>query len=101
MLCFKKTPLKSVVKRCIFPKLPFSGLGYVVGSSVANAFVEPDWRWGVRVTPVLGVACILLLILVVREPERGQAEKEDCDGHYNAQATRSSYWQDLKYLLGV
>ena len=30
----------------------FSGLGYVVGSAVANALGA--WQWGIRVTAVLG-----------------------------------------------
>ena len=30
----------------------FSGLGYIVGSTVAA--IADEWQWGVRVTPIAG-----------------------------------------------
>lgn len=50
-----------------------SGLGYVVGGYVAQA--SGSWRWALRVTPPLGVICVILTIILVREPERGAADR--------------------------
>lgn len=51
-----------------------------------------SWQWGLRVTPVLGfVACILILTLV-KDPERGEAE-----GGSHAKVT--SYTEDLRSLV--
>jgi len=71
-----------------------SGLGFMVGSSVAGLFQGEDvgWRWGVRVTPFFGIICLFLLIFVLKEPKRGEAD----------QATRlqnSTWWGDIVYLL--
>ena len=68
-----------------------SGLGYVIGSLIEGWF--NDWRWALRFTPPLGLICIVLLILVVREPKRGGAE-----GHVIEKAS-SSLWSDIVYLL--
>ena len=65
-----------------------SGMGFIVSSSVANA--TGDWRWGLRVTPILGIIAILLMIFVVQEPKRGESE--------GSQLESTSYWEDVKYL---
>ncbi|KAH9503906.1 Protein spinster 1 [Bulinus truncatus] len=52
-----------------------SGLGYIVGSLVAKLLGE--WQWALRVTPVLGVVCVLLIVLIVVEPLRGMSEGGD------------------------
>ncbi|UJR10414.1 hypothetical protein I4U23_014618 [Adineta vaga] len=49
------------------------GLGYIVGSSVSRAF-GGDWRWALRVTPPLGFICVILLAILVKEPDRGSAD---------------------------
>ncbi|XP_067932098.1 protein spinster homolog 3-like [Watersipora subatra] len=49
-----------------------SGLGYIVGSELAK--IDDDWRWALRLTPILGTICCLLIIFVAREPPRGMAE---------------------------
>ncbi len=36
--------------------------------------MAPDWRWGLRVTPFLGVLAILAIVFVVEDPPRGQSE---------------------------
>ncbi|XP_077645665.1 protein spinster homolog 1-like [Lonchura striata] len=59
-----------------------SGLGYIAGSKVKD--LAADWRWALRVTPVLGVAALLLLLAVVRDPPRG-----GLDGAGAAAADRS------------
>ncbi|KAF5282489.1 hypothetical protein FQR65_LT14259 [Abscondita terminalis] len=49
-----------------------SGMGYIVGSETAR--LASDWRWGLRVTPFLGAAAVLLIIFVLRDPQRGESE---------------------------
>jgi MFS family permease len=68
-----------------------SGLGYIVGSNVAAAF--NDWRWALRMTPPLGLVCIILLLLLVDEPKRGGAE-----GSMMSES-RTSFFADVVYLL--
>ncbi|KRY00526.1 Protein spinster -like protein 1 [Trichinella pseudospiralis] len=68
-----------------------SGLGFIVGSKVAKA-AHNQWQWGVRVTPPLGVICILLAIFVLKEPKRGAAEQ-------NINSEPTSWLDDLRYLL--
>ena len=49
-----------------------SGFGYIVGSDVAAAF--NDWRWALRITPPIGLVCIVLLVIFFQEPKRGGAD---------------------------
>ncbi|XP_057372296.1 protein spinster homolog 3-like [Daphnia carinata] len=65
-----------------------SGLGFIVGASMASAF--GSWQWGLRVTPLLGFVAVLLIVFVVQEPPRGEAE--------GSRLSATSYWDDLKYL---
>jgi hypothetical protein len=51
----------------------FSGLGYVVGRGLATAF-SGDWHWALRGTPILGAVAVFLIIFVMKEPPRGEAE---------------------------
>merc|ERR1719422_1698244 len=37
-----------------------SGLGYVVGSETTN-LAGGDWRWGLRVTPILGLLAVFFI----------------------------------------
>ncbi|CAL1573903.1 unnamed protein product [Knipowitschia caucasica] len=69
-----------------------SGMGYISGASIAS--VTGDWRWALRVTPVLGLIGLLLLIFLVPNPPRGAAENQ---GQANTEP--SSYKEDVKYLL--
>ena len=46
-----------------------SGLGYIVGSGVAQA--TGDWRWGVRTTPFLAYGALVILIIFLTDPPRG------------------------------
>ncbi|XP_062578928.1 protein spinster homolog 1-like isoform X4 [Saccostrea cucullata] len=66
-----------------------SGLGYVVGANLAKAFGA--WQWALRFTPALGIICVLLIFIVLREPQRGHAEG-------GTHLHNSSYLQDLKEL---
>lgn len=70
-----------------------SGMGYIVGSNVAEAF--GDWKWALRVTPPLGFICVLVLIFVVQEPKRGGAEGE-CGMIDN---NRTNVKEDIIYLI--
>ncbi|KAL5015714.1 hypothetical protein ScPMuIL_005303 [Solemya velum] len=67
-----------------------SGMGYIVGSNVAKA--AGAWQYSLRVTPAFGVICSLLVMFVVKEPRRGQAE-----GGVNLHNT--DVLVDLKYLV--
>uniref|UniRef100_A0A914VYE2 Uncharacterized protein n=1 Tax=Plectus sambesii TaxID=2011161 RepID=A0A914VYE2_9BILA len=66
-----------------------SGLGFIVGSNVADWLGH--WQWGLRVTPIFGIICLILIVFVLHEPKRGEAEQ--------AQVIPTSYWQDIKYLI--
>ncbi|GFO44363.1 hypothetical protein PoB_007086800 [Plakobranchus ocellatus] len=52
-----------------------SGLGYIVGANVADLLGK--WQWALRVTPGLGVICVVLILLVAVEPPRGMSEGHD------------------------
>ncbi|KAI6213249.1 hypothetical protein M3Y94_00128600 [Aphelenchoides besseyi] len=73
-----------------------SGMGFGIARLMMN--MTKDWRWSIRVTPIFGVLCILSLIFIIREPERGKAEKEQGAENVEYQIT-ASYWQDVMYLL--
>ena len=47
-----------------------SGLGYIVGSGVAQA--AGDWRWGVRTTPFLAYIALIILVIFLTDPPRGK-----------------------------
>jgi uncharacterized membrane protein len=50
----------------------YSGLGYIAGSGMAS--VSGSWRWGLRVTPIMGVIAVVLVIFVMHDPVRGKNE---------------------------
>ncbi|XP_026327125.1 protein spinster isoform X3 [Hyposmocoma kahamanoa] len=66
-----------------------SGLGYIVGA-LANAAAN-DWRWALRVTPVLGAVAVALILFLMEDPPRGAAE----ESHMKP----TSYRQDLESLV--
>ncbi len=70
-----------------------SGLGYIVGSSVAEAM--SDWRWALRVTPPLGTVCVVLVFIFLREPQRGHS-----DGAVET-LEKTKLIDDLKYFATV
>ncbi|XP_078680081.1 protein spinster homolog 1-like isoform X7 [Branchiostoma floridae x Branchiostoma belcheri] len=67
-----------------------SGLGFIVGTNVAKLL--GGWQWALRVTPVLGVVAVVLILLFVPNPPRGEA-----DGG-NTRLTNTSFLTDLKQL---
>lgn len=50
-----------------------------------------NWRWGLRVTPFLGVVAVALIMWAMENPERGQAEE--------SRMKPTSYTDDLKSLV--
>ena len=68
-----------------------SGLGFIVGSGVAQAFA--DWRWAMRITPPIGAVCVLVLVLFFKEPKRGGADGSVVD--VNTATVR----EDMTYLV--
>lgn len=68
----------------------FSGLGYIVGSETAK--LAGSWHWALRVTPGLGIIAVLLLVVVLVDPERGQSE---CSGHMET----TPWSEDIKAII--
>ncbi|XP_014204666.1 protein spinster isoform X2 [Copidosoma floridanum] len=67
-----------------------SGLGYITGSKTAE--LTGDWRKGLRITPALGVLAIILILLLVRDPIRGEREG-------GSHLSNTSWLDDVKALL--
>ena len=57
---------------------PFSGLGYIVGSTFAD--LAGDWRWGVRVTPFLNLIALVLMTFFLADPPRGLNDSNQLRG---------------------
>ncbi|XP_047614455.1 protein spinster homolog 3 isoform X3 [Phacochoerus africanus] len=70
-----------------------SGLGYVLGSAVAE--LSRNWRWALRITPCLEAVALILLLVLVPDPPRGAAEKQ---GVVALGGQRNSWWEDIRYL---
>ncbi|KAH8296952.1 hypothetical protein KR044_001608 [Drosophila immigrans] len=66
-----------------------SGLGYIVGSKTAH--LANNWRWALRVTPILGVVAVVLIFLI-KDPKRGASEAT-----HNLEPT--SFMTDIKELV--
>uniref|UniRef100_S4RNI8 Major facilitator superfamily (MFS) profile domain-containing protein n=1 Tax=Petromyzon marinus TaxID=7757 RepID=S4RNI8_PETMA len=73
-----------------------SGLGYIVGSKIAE--VTGDWRNALRVTPGLGLLACVLVVLVVVEPERGAVERHSSGGGGPAARPRTTWFTDVRML---
>ncbi|CAK5069941.1 unnamed protein product [Meloidogyne enterolobii] len=84
-----------------------SGLGYVIGSYVASIAKAGRtdcvdcWQWGIRATPLFGIATIIALIFGVDEPVRGQADQEE-SGQINGQTESQTFiWSTIAYTAVV
>jgi hypothetical protein len=51
-----------------------------------------SWQWGLRLTPSLGVLAIMLILLLVRDPIRGEKEG-------GSHVAITSWSDDIKALL--
>ncbi|XP_077449220.1 protein spinster homolog 3 isoform X1 [Stigmatopora argus] len=69
-----------------------SGLGYIIGASMAS--LTGDWHWSLRVTPMLGLIGLFLVVFFCPNPPRGAAENNQ-----HGVNDQSSYLEDIKYLL--
>ncbi|XP_042561800.1 protein spinster homolog 3 [Clupea harengus] len=69
-----------------------SGLGYIVGSTIARVTLQ--WRWALRLNPILGAFGLLLLLFFTPNPPRGASDSQG-----GAQIEMTSYLEDIKYLL--
>ncbi|KAK2723462.1 hypothetical protein QYM36_001956 [Artemia franciscana] len=67
-----------------------SGLGYIVGT-FPKTTLGVEWQWGLRITPVVGTVATLLIIFMLVDPPRGQAEGSKMEA--------TSYAEDLKSLV--
>lgn len=75
-----------------------SGLGYMVGSTIAN--VVQDWRWGVRFTPFLTSLAVILLIFFMKDPPRGTKSQYEVNMDGMPLSLKiKSYLDDLVYLV--
>ena len=54
-------------------------MGYIVGAKMAE--LCGSWQWGLRATPVMGILAVLLILLLLQDPPRGESE-----GHQHLQA---------------
>uniref|UniRef100_A0A8C9JUQ0 SPNS lysolipid transporter 3, sphingosine-1-phosphate (putative) n=1 Tax=Panthera tigris altaica TaxID=74533 RepID=A0A8C9JUQ0_PANTA len=70
-----------------------SGLGSRLGSAVLQ--LTGNWRWALRVMPCLEAVALVLLIVLVPDPPRGAAEKQE---EVAMGGPRSSWWEDVRYL---
>ncbi|XP_070204332.1 protein spinster homolog 1-like [Littorina saxatilis] len=67
-----------------------SGMGYIVGANIAKLF--HSWQFALRVTPFLGVICVILIIIFCQEPERGMSEG-------GTTLHNTSFFSDLKAIF--
>uniref|UniRef100_A0A8C6TM55 Spinster homolog 3 (Drosophila) n=1 Tax=Neogobius melanostomus TaxID=47308 RepID=A0A8C6TM55_9GOBI len=73
-----------------------SGLGYISGASIAS--LTGDWRWALRITPILGVIGLVLLALLCPNPPRGAVESHamtDCCCNMFSLFSKSFVWSTL------
>ncbi|VDQ02172.1 unnamed protein product [Trichobilharzia regenti] len=67
-----------------------SGLGFIVGSEITR--LTGSWQWSLRITPIFGIICIILLSIFHSDPPRGEAE----GGSF---MRTTSWWLDIKSLF--
>ncbi|XP_050410079.1 protein spinster homolog 1 [Patella vulgata] len=67
-----------------------SGLGYIIGSNVAKLLGA--WQWALRVTPALGLLCVILILIFCKEPVRGMADEGE-------HLSNTSVMTDIKELV--
>ena len=67
---------RSKVLALFYFAIPFgTGLGYMIGAEIAEQ--TDEWRWGLRVTPFMGLIAVLGIIFFMEDPPRGSADGSD------------------------
>ncbi|XP_053207305.1 protein spinster homolog 1-like [Panonychus citri] len=69
-----------------------SGFGYICADLLSRSF--GDWKYALRLTPLLGVLSVVLLMLFLEEPPRGEADGVEL-------MEKSNVKEDLIYLTKV
>ncbi|KAL7838185.1 hypothetical protein AOLI_G00265890 [Acnodon oligacanthus] len=69
-----------------------SGLGYILAAKIASA--TGDWRWALRLNPILGGLGLVLLVFLIPNPPRGASENQGATC-----IEQTTYWEDVMYLL--
>ena len=69
-----------------------SGSGYITANLLSNSF--GDWKYALRLTPILGVISVVLLMVFLEEPPRGEADGIEL-------MDKSNIKEDLIYLTKV
>ena len=81
---------RSLAYGLFYIAIPFgTGLGFGVGG-----FPE-DWRWGLRITPILSFCYIIFVILFLSDPPRGESDGQITE---NKSFGFSGFLDDLKYI---
>lgn len=82
-----------------------SGLGYIVGTTMANMF--GSWQWALRFTPVFGFISAAAFVFIT-EPKRGAIEGVNYETRttteneaFSLKKTLKSLRQDVGYLFSV
>ena len=89
----------SIVLALFYFAIPVgSGLGYMVGSQVSA--LAGDWRWGLRVTPILNLLAVVLLFLFLLDPPRGEEHQKPKNDSKKSIGQEIKMWgEDLLYLI--
>ena len=79
---------RSLAYGLFYIAIPFgTGLGYFVGG------FPSDWRWGLRITPIISFSSLIPVFLFLYDPPRGESEGKHVNNDY-------TLWSDLKYIAG-
>ena len=81
---------RSLAYGLFYVAIPFgTGLGFGVGGSPS------DWRWGLRITPILSYCFLPFVILFLSDPTRGESDGAEAE---NKSFGCSGILKDLKYI---
>ena len=83
---------RSLAYGLFYVAIPFgTGLGFGVGGFPA------DWRWGLRITPLLSYCFTVLVVLFLSDPARGESDGAVTE---NKSSGCVGMLDDLKYIAG-
>ena len=69
---YRKDERSSVLAIFYFAIPIGTGIGYMIGAGVADG--TGDWRYGLRVTPIMGLIALLIIMIAMSDPPRGKVE---------------------------